>query len=140
VQEELGKGVNMFWFIIPPSFKNSYSSVKKIVLKDGVEVNSQVTLTSTLQKKGVQSVLTKILLQMAAKVGNKLWVPKVPQKMLTSGVMMVGLESYADQADKTMNVLSFCSNTNKEFSSFYSNYLRHPKNDNSKTYMKNVIF
>jgi hypothetical protein len=52
-----------------------------MVLKAGISMNSQVTLTSTLQKKGFNSILTKILLQMAVKVGNKLWVPKLPQKV-----------------------------------------------------------
>jgi hypothetical protein len=36
------------------------------------------------------SILTKILLQMAAKVGNKLWVPKVSQKLQSSGVLLIG--------------------------------------------------
>ena len=29
---------------------------------------------------------------MAAKVGNKLWVPKIPEKVLTYGVLMIGIE------------------------------------------------
>ena len=66
---------NMFWFILPNSFKTHYSAIKKIVLKS--QVNSQVSLVSTMQKKGFASVFTKILLQMAAKLGNKLWVPKI---------------------------------------------------------------
>lgn len=82
----------MFWFVIPPSFKSSYSSIKKLVLKEGIEKNSQVTVASTFQKKGFNSVFTKILLQMAAKVGNKLWVPKIPEKVLTYGVLMIGIE------------------------------------------------
>ena len=44
-----------------------------------------------MQKKGFASIMTKILLQMAAKIGNKLWVPKVSSKIPVSGVMMVGI-------------------------------------------------
>lgn len=109
-------------------------------MKMDIEKNSQVTLTSTLQKKGFNSIMTKILLQMAAKVGNKLWVPKVPAKVLNSGVLMIGIESYGDQTDKSMNILSFCGNTNKECSAFYSNYIIYPKNDHSKTYMTKIVF
>jgi len=52
-----------------------------MVLEAGIEKNSQITVASTFQKKGFESVFTKILLQMAAKVGNKLWVPRVPTKV-----------------------------------------------------------
>lgn len=81
----------MFWIVIPSSFKTNYGGIKKLVLKSGIEKNSQVTVANTFQKKGFNSVFTKILLQMAAKVGNKLWVPKVPAKVLTSGVLMIGI-------------------------------------------------
>jgi len=72
-----------------------------------------VTVASTFQKKGFNSVFTKILLQMAAKVGNKLWVPKVPAKILSSGVLMIGIETYADSINKGNMILSYCGNTNK---------------------------
>lgn len=91
ISDESANGANMFWFVIPTSFKNNYSCIKKLVLKNGIEQNSQVTVASTFQKKGFNSVFTKILLQMAAKVGNKLWVPKVPSKVLGSGVLMIGI-------------------------------------------------
>lgn len=81
---------NVFWFIIPPNFKTQYKSIKRLCLKTGIEKVSQVCVTSTLQKKGMASILTKILLQMAAKVGNKLWVPKVSQKLQNSGVLLIG--------------------------------------------------
>ncbi len=136
VEQECEKDTNMFWFIIPPSFKTSYSGLKKIMLKAGIEKNSQVTVAPTLMKKGVQSILTKILLQMAAKVGNKLWVPRVPQKVSASGVMMIGIESYADQANKGSTILSFCSNTSKDCSSFYSNFLLRPKDDQGRTFIR----
>jgi hypothetical protein len=60
-------------------------------LKEGVEINSQVTVTTSLQKKGFASIFTKVLLQMAAKIGNKLWVPKVSAKVQSSGVVLIGL-------------------------------------------------
>lgn len=103
---------NMFWFIIPPSFKTYYKNLKQFTLKAGVGRNSQFAVTSTLQKKGMASILTKILLQMAAKVGNKLWVPKVPSRLYNCGVLLIGIESYSDQSSKS-NVISYCSNTNK---------------------------
>ena len=81
----------MFWFIIPPNFKSYYKNLKQMTLKAGVDKNSQIAVTSTLQKKGVNSIITKILLQMAAKVGNKLWVPKIPSRVFNCGVLLIGI-------------------------------------------------
>jgi aubergine len=92
-----------------------------------------------MQKKGFNSVMTKILLQMAAKVGNKLWVPRVSPRVPAAGVMMVGIENYGDQEDKGSNILAYCCNTNRECSSFYSNYLTHPRSEIGKTHMKEII-
>ena len=50
---------------------------------------------------------------MAAKVGNKLWVPKVPRKVSSSGILMIGVENYGDQRNKSLNILSFCSNSDR---------------------------
>ncbi len=61
------------------------------MLKVDIAKNSQVCVTTTLQKKGAQSIVTKILLQIAAKVGNKLWVPRVPTKILHTGVLIIGI-------------------------------------------------
>jgi hypothetical protein len=83
----------MFWFIIPPNFKSQYKALKRMTLKAGVEVNSQVTVSSNLSaiEKKVQTVFTKVLLQMAAKIGNKLWLPKISSKVQSSGVMFIGI-------------------------------------------------
>ena len=133
------ESANIFWFIIPNSFKTNYSKLKKMVLKKNIERNSQITLTTTMQKKGFQSIVTKILLQMSAKVGNKLWVPKVSNKLSSSGVLMIGIENYGVQENKSMNVISFCSNSDREFSEFHSNYIVHQKND-TKTHMNKIVF
>lgn len=140
VKECESGSTNIFWFIIPSNFKSQYKALKRLTLKTGVDKNSQIAVTNTLQKKGVASILTKILLQMAAKVGNKLWVPKIPSRVASSGLMVVGIENYSDKSNKTLNVMSFCSNTNSEFSSFYSNYVYTAKQDGSSTHMKQILF
>ena len=130
VNRESGNGnSNIFWFIIPSSFKTQYKNIKRLCLKAGVEKFSQVSVTNTLQKKGMASILTKILLQMAAKVGNRLWVPKVSQKLQNSGVLLIGTELTKDSENKGTNIISFCSNINKDFSSFYSNYIYENKKE-----------
>lgn len=42
-----------------------------------MECLSQVVVEATLRKKGLQSIATKILLQIVAKRGNILWVPQI---------------------------------------------------------------
>lgn len=102
-------------------------------------MTSQVTVVSNLEKKGFQSIFTKILLQMSVKVGNKLWVPKVSNKVQSSGVMFIGIESTKDSEIRDKSVISYCANTSKDFSSFYSNFLYENKND-LKTNMKEIVF
>lgn len=96
INESQNKSANIFWYIIPANFKNHYKTIKRMTIKTGIEINSQVTVSSNLEKKGFQSIFTKILLQMATKVGNKLWVPKVSLKVQNSGVMFIGIESTKD--------------------------------------------
>jgi aubergine-like protein len=94
--ESESKTSNIFWFIIPSNYKTQYKTLKRMTLKSGVEINSQVTVSSNLEKKGSPSIFTKILLQMAAKVGNKLWVPRISPKIQNSGVMLIGIETTKD--------------------------------------------
>jgi hypothetical protein len=46
-----------------------------------------MTTEATIRKKNMMSIATKILLQIIAKRGNTLWVPKVPSN-LGSAMMM----------------------------------------------------
>jgi len=68
---------NIYWFILPANSKQLYKTIKKITLNGPYQKPTQFSLTSTLAKKNFNSIFTKILLQMAAKIGNKLWVPKL---------------------------------------------------------------
>ena len=132
------KTSNMFWFIIPPNYKSQYKALKKMTLKSSSEIYSQVTVSSTLERKGFASIFTKILLQMSAKVGNKLWVPKISPKVQSSGIMFVGIETTKDAENGGRNIISYCANSSKDFSSFYSNYLFQSK-DELKTNMRTII-
>lgn len=54
--------------------KTKYKDIKNYAVKE--EVVTQVVVEQTLRKKGVQSIATKILLQIIAKRGNILWNPR----------------------------------------------------------------
>ena len=66
--------------------KNNYGEIKKKCLEK-LNIVSQCILEGTLRKKNLQSVATKILLQMIAKRGNILWVPKTLGKINNAMIM-----------------------------------------------------
>lgn len=71
----------MIFFILPAKAKPKYPDIKKLCYSDQDRcINSQIALEPKLSnQKSMQSVATKLLLQMAVKVGNILWVPKPPR-------------------------------------------------------------
>ena len=87
----------MFWFIIPDSMKGSYRHLKNYVLRPTLEKPSQITLQQTLTKKSLTSMIARIMMQIAAKAGCKLWLPKVPSAVVKAGVVLIGVEEVTRQ-------------------------------------------
>lgn len=76
----------------------------------------QVACESTLRKKNAQSIATKILLQIIAKRGNTLWVPKTQSKI--SDIMLIGIDNGPISGGK--NILTACGTVNSTFTSIYT--------------------
>jgi len=72
--------------ILPNQLKTQYKKIKNSALVKH-KIICQMTTEATLRKKNLQSIATKILLQIIAKRGNTLWVPKIRSNL--SGAMMV---------------------------------------------------
>ncbi len=68
------KQMNILLIIIPGNMKVEYKKIKKLTISNG-QIVTQIVTDITLRKKGIQSIATKILLQIIAKRGNTLWVP-----------------------------------------------------------------
>jgi len=69
---------NILLIVLPNNLKTAYPKLKQYTLigDQNSQVLTQFVTDGTLRRKsGVQSVHTKLLLQMAAKRGNILWVP-----------------------------------------------------------------
>lgn len=77
---------NVCFIVLPNQFKNQYKAIKTQALIENRMV-CQVALDSTLRKKSVQSICTKILLQIIAKRGNTLWVPQCNGKLRTTMII-----------------------------------------------------
>jgi argonaute-like protein implicated in RNA metabolism and viral defense len=66
---------NICCIVIPNNLKTQYARIKKQALIDNNMI-CQIVTDGTLRKKNLQSIATKVLLQIIAKRGNTLWVPK----------------------------------------------------------------
>ena len=60
--------------ILPKPLKNKYEDLKSYALKKSL--NTQFVIDSTLSKNSRRAITANILVQMASKVGNALWVPE----------------------------------------------------------------
>lgn len=107
----------MFLVVLPAKLKSGYKKLKKICCCD-IGIPLQVVLDSISQKKEFQSIATKVLLQMAAKVGNTLWLPSPSETFSKSHVMLVGINSSAQSSSKKR--IGICATTNKSFSNYFS--------------------
>jgi len=92
--------------------KSQYKNIKQLSLKPDNPKPTQVTLTTTLAKKGFASILTKVLLQISSKVGNVPWAPRVPSS-LNPKTMLLGIDVCKDSAKKNYNVVAYCCTLNK---------------------------
>ena len=84
----LDKGVRMVVVVIPNNKSDAYAMVKKTCLIQK-PTSSQVVTATVLKKwvpKGIQSVATKIAIQMACKLGGEPWTVPIPVK----GLMVIG--------------------------------------------------
>lgn len=78
--------INIALIVIPNFLKQSYGEIKRECLKN-LNIVSQCVVENTLKKKNLQSVATKLLLQMIAKRGNILWVPKMTGRINDAMIM-----------------------------------------------------
>jgi hypothetical protein len=89
--------------------KSQYKNIKKLSLKKGNPKATQVTLTTTLAKKGFASILTKVLIQISTKIGNVAWVPRVPT-LVPQKTILIGIDFC--KLGKN-NIIAYCCTTDK---------------------------
>ena len=122
LEDKAGKvksGHNLVFLVLPASLKAQYPKIKRWALKSSSHIITQVALESTLGKKGFSSIATKLLIQIAAKVGNIPWAPELPKNSFDR-VMIVGVDSASDKQLKDKTVVGFCATLNSKFTKFYS--------------------
>lgn len=105
---------NICCIIIPNNMKTQYKNIKISALTKK-EIVTQVLTDVKLRNKNVQSIATKVLLQIIAKRGNTLWVPKANCK-----IDSCMLAAYDNAKAGSKNVLGLCATINSTFSSIFS--------------------
>ena len=104
----------MLFIAIPNNLKTQYKKLKEFCLFS-LKVVSQIACQSTLGKKNVQSIATKILLQIIAKRGNVLWVPSFSTKI--QNTMIVAFDNAAIGGNA---IVSCCATINDTFSRVFN--------------------
>jgi hypothetical protein len=126
------EGCNICLIILPNQLKTQYKKLKTAALLKH-KIICQMTTEATLRKQNLRSIATKILLQIIAKRGNTLWVPKSPEGV--KGAMMVAFETA--KAGK-MTTLGMCATLNSTFSSIFSRCESYCDNDKKFSTMLNL--
>lgn len=118
------EGCNICLIVLPNQMKTQYKKIKHLALNKH-KIVCQITTEGTLRKKNLQSIATKILLQIIAKRGNTLWVPKIPQGLPPT--MMIAFESCKSNSK---NTIAMCATVNSTFSSIMSRVDSYTQNEN----------
>ena len=100
--------------LVPNDRKDRYDAIKKHCCIEQ-PIQSQVLVTKNLNPKKAMSVVTKVVLQMNAKLGGELWSIAIPMK----GVMYIGIDTYHDSGS-ARSVGGFVASMNDLCTRYYS--------------------
>lgn len=74
---------------------------------------------------------------MAAKVGNTLWVPRIPDTLRSSKIMLIGVDSDTDQSRG--RVIGFCASINETYTKFFSATVVQPSSSSILEKMRELM-
>lgn len=121
LQNALNDGVQLVVLILPGSKARCqlYDDVKKFLLEE-YPIPSQVVLTSTIQRgKNLRSIVSKILIQMNAKVGGIPWaVDNLP--LMNEPTMVCGMDVFHSTALGKKSVLALTASMNQTATTYWS--------------------
>lgn len=129
---------NVFLIVLPATVKNIYKHLKRLCYCQ-LSVLLQVVQDGILKKKEFQSVATKVLLQIAAKVGNVLWVPR--SKIVDGNkIMVIGINSTSQKNAKGKKRIGYCASINGELTKFFSESETQDISCGIIEHMENLVF
>lgn len=102
--------------VVSSKRKDRYDAIKRICCLD-IPVSSQVVTSAIIDdERKRRSVVTKIALQMNVKLGGELWATSIP----INGLMVCGIDTYHDSANKKKSVCAFIATSNEAKTRFFS--------------------
>lgn len=102
--------------VVTSKRKDRYDAIKRVCCLD-IPVPSQVVTSQIIDdERKRRSVVTKIALQMNVKLGGELWATAIPIKDL----MICGVDTYHDSANKKKSVCAFIATSNDAKTRFFS--------------------
>jgi len=121
LKEQLNEGVQMVVLLLPGSKGrcNLYDDVKRFLLEE-YPIPSQVVLTSTIQRgKNLRSIISKVLIQMNAKLGGTPWaVDALP--FMNEPTMICGMDVFHSTALGKKSVLALTASMNQTATTYWS--------------------
>jgi len=102
--------------VVSSKRKDRYDAIKRVCCLE-LPVPSQVVTSQIVDdERKRRSVVTKIALQMNVKLGGELWATSIPIKDL----MICGIDTYHDSANKKKSVCAFIATSNEAKTRFFS--------------------
>lgn len=121
LQQQINEGVQMVVLLLPGSKGrcNLYDDVKRWLITE-CAVPSQVVLTSTIQRgKNLRSIISKVLIQMNAKVGGTPWaIDNLP--FMNEPTMVCGMDVFHSTALGKKSVLALTASMNQTATTYWS--------------------
>lgn len=108
--------IQMAVVIVTSKRKDRYDAIKRICCLEK-PVPSQVITSGVLEdERKKKSVITKVAIQMNAKLGGEIWQSNIP----LNNVMICGIDTYHDSQRKKASVCAFIATSNNEKTKFFS--------------------
>ncbi|XP_061585884.1 piwi-like protein 1 isoform X1 [Cololabis saira] len=112
----IGPETQMVVVVLPTNRKDKYDTMKKFLCVDCPTPSQCVVARTISRPQGLMTVATKILLQIACKIGGELWSVEIPLKML----MIVGIDCYHDTAGGKRSIGALVASLNNSMTRWYS--------------------
>ncbi|OMJ81439.1 hypothetical protein SteCoe_18117 [Stentor coeruleus] len=111
--------------VILQNRSKTYDDIKQISASIEIPIQCVLSFQFSNQKK-IESVITNIAHQIAAKTGSQLWT--IPHcEGIPRVTMIVGMDVYHDTVNKKESILGFNASLNPEFTKYYSTIRKQSK-------------
>ncbi|KAL4483007.1 hypothetical protein ABPG74_019033 [Tetrahymena malaccensis] len=114
-----------------------YTTLKKFFTsQEGAGIESQHVVPKSLEKN-IMSVASKIALQIASKIGKRIWQVETPAG-IDPNTMIIGIETSMKKV-KNQQVIGVVASINKDFTKYFSDVDIRTENDTTLPTLSNIV-